>query len=197
MHQKEMYTYRTSATGIKKSRIWSIIVTIYRQTSNTIRALWGNKCVDYSDVVGGTISSFWAKHMASVHWAKTYKMIRETFNFWDLVPLVLEVWWYLPCVQPENDTLSVISRNVTQMNHILYLLTWIELYIFMPCTQLFTLFVLSYALVWLGIFECCSSGSGLRHKITISPCKRRNFEEFVKKRKPCAYFMEPWQNGWH
>ena len=64
----------------------------YRQTSNISRTLVGNKIVDRSDVVGAapvgaapTTSSFSAKHMASMDWAKTTARRDEkhlSFGIW-------------------------------------------------------------------------------------------------------------------
>ena len=59
---------------------WTTIHTdyIYCQTSNISPTLAGNKIVNHSDVVGAspvgaapTASSFFTKHLASMHWAKT------------------------------------------------------------------------------------------------------------------------------
>ena len=74
----------------------------YRQTSDKPRTLVSHKIVDHSDVVAAaptddapTISSSSTKHLASMDWADiNYKTKRETFPFWDLVPLMLEVWGY-------------------------------------------------------------------------------------------------------
>ena len=75
-----------------------------RQTYNIRRTLVGNKIVDHSDVVGTspvsaapTTSSFSTKHLASIDWTKISicKTRRETFQCWDLVRLILEVWRYV------------------------------------------------------------------------------------------------------
>ena len=77
----------------------STIKPIYRKTSNISCTLVGKKIVDNSDVVGAspvgaapTTSSFSTERLASVVWAKTTAR-RETFKFWYLVCLILEVWW--------------------------------------------------------------------------------------------------------
>ena len=75
----------------------------YRETSNIRVTLIGYKIVDHSNVVGAspvgaapTTSSFSTKHLASKDWAKTTncKARQEAFKFWDLVRLIIEVWWY-------------------------------------------------------------------------------------------------------
>ena len=71
------------------------------QTSNISHTLVGNIIVDHSDaslvVIAPTTSSFSNQHLASIDWAKTnnIKMRWETFEFWDLVWLILEVRRYL------------------------------------------------------------------------------------------------------
>ena len=71
---------------------------IYRKISNIRHALVGNKIVHHSDVVGAspviaapTASSFSTQHMASIDWDKG-ETRRETFKFWDLVHLILDIW---------------------------------------------------------------------------------------------------------
>ena len=71
-----------------------------RQTSNIRRASVGNKIVDHSDVVGAspvgaapTTSSFPFLTLGFNGLDKdNCKTRRETFTFWDLVWLILEVW---------------------------------------------------------------------------------------------------------
>ena len=77
----------------------TVAANVYRkmchQTSNISRTLVGNKIVDHSDVgVTPTTSSFSAKHLASMDWQNNGKTRRWTFRFWDLVRLILNVWWH-------------------------------------------------------------------------------------------------------
>ena len=74
-----------------------LISQSYSQTSNKRCTLVAKKIVDHSDVVvaspvgaAPTTSSFSTSHLASVDW--------ETFMFWDLVHLMLEVWQYVNSV---------------------------------------------------------------------------------------------------
>ena len=79
-----------------------ICIWIYSKISNIRHTLVGNKIVDHSGVVGAlpvraapTASLFLTQHLASMNWAKTTtRQKQETFKFWDLVHLVLEIWWY-------------------------------------------------------------------------------------------------------
>ena len=72
-----------------------IMITVAHLIWNTFK---GNKIADHPDVVGASsvgvapaTYSFSTKHLASMDWAKKIncKMRRETFNFWDLVQLIL------------------------------------------------------------------------------------------------------------
>ena len=74
----------------------------YCQTSNISCTLIDNKIVDHSDIVGAspvgiapTTSSFSIN--TRLQWIGLGKdncnMRWETLKFWDLVPLILEVWW--------------------------------------------------------------------------------------------------------
>ena len=74
----KLYKYLTKLR--KRTRVIQIVrmKMKYRQTSCIIRTLAGNKIVGHSDVAGAspggatqTISSFPAKHLASMDWAKT------------------------------------------------------------------------------------------------------------------------------
>ena len=73
----------------------------YRQTSNTSHTLVGNKLVDHSDVVGA--SPVGSNYIFILNLTPgfnglgkdNYKMRRETFDFWDLVCLISEVWQYI------------------------------------------------------------------------------------------------------
>ena len=72
---------------------------MYRQTSNISRTLLGNKIVYHSDVVGASpvgaapTTSSLSTYLASTDWTKdNYKRRRETFKFYDLVRLILDVW---------------------------------------------------------------------------------------------------------
>ena len=69
----------------------------YHQASNISHALIGNKIVDHSDVVGAspvgaapTASSFLTPGFNILH-KDNCKMGRETFEFWDLVWLLLDI----------------------------------------------------------------------------------------------------------
>ena len=82
----------------------------HRQTTNISRTLVGNMIVDYlvgnmivhhSGVVGAspvgsvpTTSSFSTEHLASMDWATAIAR-QDTFEFLDLVRLMLETWWYI------------------------------------------------------------------------------------------------------
>ena len=69
----------------------------YRQNSNIGRTLVGNKIVDHSDVVGAVPTGD-AAFILDLTPAfsgldkDNYKTVRETFQFWDLVWLIFEVW---------------------------------------------------------------------------------------------------------
>ena len=73
------------------------MTNIYRETSNKSRALVGNKIVDHSDVAG---SSPCANHIFIVDLTHgvnglgkdNYTTRRETYMFWGLVQIILEVW---------------------------------------------------------------------------------------------------------
>ena len=71
---------------------------MYRQTSNIGRTLMGNKLVDHSNVVGASPVGLLQLHLHSQLntcfnelGKDNYKTRRETFKFWDLVSLILEV----------------------------------------------------------------------------------------------------------
>ena len=72
----------------------------YRQTSNINCTLVSNKIVDHPDVVGASpvsaapaTFSFSTWHLTSYGLSKdNHKTRRETFKYWYLVRLVLEVW---------------------------------------------------------------------------------------------------------
>ena len=74
---------------------------IYLQTSNICHTLVGNELVDHSDVVGAgpvcaapTTFSSSTQHLDSMNWAKTTAMrdAPESFKFWELVQLILEIY---------------------------------------------------------------------------------------------------------
>ena len=71
---------------------------MYRQTSNIGRTLMGNKLVDHSNVVGASPVGLLQLHLHSQLntcfnelGKDNYKTRRETFKFWDLMSLILEV----------------------------------------------------------------------------------------------------------
>ena len=73
---------------------------IYRQTSNISRTLDGNKLVDHSVIAGAapTTSSF--RINTGLTWVgqrylQDEKRSRKTFEFWDLVRILLEVWYHI------------------------------------------------------------------------------------------------------
>ena len=76
-----------------------VIAVEYCHTSNISRTFVGNKMVDHSDVVGAspfgaapTTSSF----STSIYCTKTTaRWDWETYKFYDLVHLILGVWWYI------------------------------------------------------------------------------------------------------
>ena len=73
---------------------------LYRQTWNIIPTLVGNKLADHSDVVGAspvgaapTTSSFSPLTPGfNILHKDNCKTKRETFKFWDLVQLLLDIW---------------------------------------------------------------------------------------------------------
>ena len=79
------------------------LMEMYRKTSNISRTLVGNKIVDNSDVVGAspvgaapTTSSFLTLTPGFNGLGKDHcKRRQETFKFWDLVRLILEVLRFL------------------------------------------------------------------------------------------------------
>ena len=91
---------------------------IYPQTSNIGRTFVSNKIVDHSDVVGAspvgaapTTPSFSTQPLAPIDWAKTTaRRDKNTFKFWDLVCLVLEVLQYYPY------PMSEISKNIDRFD---------------------------------------------------------------------------------
>ena len=68
---------------------------MYRKTSNISRTLVGNKLGDSSDVVGASPVNYIfflnLTHGFNVLSKDNCKRMQETFNFWDLVRLILEV----------------------------------------------------------------------------------------------------------
>ena len=72
------------------------MVLTYRKTSNISRILVGNTIVDNSDVVGASRCSNYIFILNLTHGFNglskdKFKRIQETFKFWDLVRLILEV----------------------------------------------------------------------------------------------------------
>ena len=63
-------------------------VIIYCQTSNISHTLVGNKIVYHSDVVGASLVGAGFNGLGK----DNYKTRWETFKFWYLVQLILEVW---------------------------------------------------------------------------------------------------------
>ena len=87
---------------------YTSLVTInenYHRTCNISCNLFGNKFFDYSDVFGAspvgaapTTSSFLAS-LALMDWAKTNSNTRrKTFKFLDLVPPIVEAWWWVKLI---------------------------------------------------------------------------------------------------
>ena len=64
----------------------------YRQTSNISRTSVGNKIVHHSDVVGE--SPIGAAPTTSSFSTSRQTTSEQTIQFWDLVWLILDVWWY-------------------------------------------------------------------------------------------------------
>ena len=79
-----------------------MISVLHIMSLHTVKSL-GNRIVYHSDVVRAspvgtapTTSSFLTLHMASLDWTKTTFKIRwETLKWWDLMYLILDVWWYI------------------------------------------------------------------------------------------------------
>ena len=71
---------------------------IHRKTSNIRRNLVSNKIADHSDVVGASPVGIFIPHLTTGFnglGKDNCKTRWETFKFWDLVWLILEVWWYV------------------------------------------------------------------------------------------------------
>ena len=76
----------------------------YRQVSNIGRGLIGNQIVDHSDVVGASPNYIFILHLTlgfNILRKDNCKPRRETFKFWDLVRLILEILRY-PLYDFEN-----------------------------------------------------------------------------------------------
>ena len=78
-----------------------VVIDTYRKTSNINRTIVGNNIVDNSDVVGAspvgaapTTSSFSTPGFNGLS-EDNCKRIQETFNFFDLVRLILEALRYM------------------------------------------------------------------------------------------------------
>ena len=100
----------------KSTKVTLVYEIKYLQTSNIRRIVVGNNIVDHSDVVGASpigsalaTSSFSTYHTASEDWAKTRW---ETFKFWDLVRLILEVGQYIDCI------VSWYTKHIVSACHI-------------------------------------------------------------------------------
>ena len=76
---------------------WIIIFNTYHETSNISHTLVGNKIVDHSDVVG--VSPVGAAFILdlipgfNILHKDNCRMRQQTFKFWDLVQLILEISW--------------------------------------------------------------------------------------------------------
>ena len=88
---------------LKKKHKWLLVIlSDDHQTSNISHILVGNKFVDHSDEVGASVvgaaptkSSFSTEHLTFNGLGKDNCKTRwETFKLWDLVWLILEIWWY-------------------------------------------------------------------------------------------------------
>ena len=77
----------------------------YRQTSNISRTSVGNKIVHHSDVVGE--SPIGAAPTTSSFSTSRQTTSEQTIQFWDLVWLILDVWWYWAAFMT-----SEIKKNV-------------------------------------------------------------------------------------
>ena len=67
---------------------------VYRQTSNIRRTLVGNEIVDHSDVAGASAPTTFHSRLTldfNELVKGNCKTRRETFKFWDLLGLILEV----------------------------------------------------------------------------------------------------------
>ena len=84
-------------SGEQRPRSASWVGENYRQTSNISRNLVGNKFADNSDVVGAAACPNYIFILDltpgfSALDKDNCKTRRETFKFWDLVCLILEIW---------------------------------------------------------------------------------------------------------
>ena len=76
---------------------------IYRKTSNISRTLVGNTIVDHSHVVGASPVGAAPNKIFILDLTSgfkgfgkdSHKTVQESFNYWDLVRLILETWRYL------------------------------------------------------------------------------------------------------
>ena len=75
------------------------VLSNYREASNIIRTLVGNKIVDHSDVVGAspvgaapTTSSFSTSQSGFKRFGKDSRKTVREYLCWDLVSLILETW---------------------------------------------------------------------------------------------------------
>ena len=77
---------------------WHAPWNAYRQVSNIRRTLVSNKVVDHSDVVGASPSNYiFILHLTlglNILRKDSCKPRRETYKFWDLVCLILDVLRY-------------------------------------------------------------------------------------------------------
>ena len=98
----------------------------YRKTSNISRTLVGNNVVDNSDVVGASRGfNGLDKDNCKTTW--------DTFKFWDLVRLKLEVLRYklwLPCISVMNSTGCCPESNDQQYTG--YTLKWTINIVYVP-----------------------------------------------------------------
>ena len=95
---------------LRKYRLWRVIWSYpqYCQTSNVRCTLIGNKIVDHSDVVGALPVGAAPKYIFILNLTLGFnglgkdscKTRWETFKFWDLMWLILEIW---QCVKRDSN----------------------------------------------------------------------------------------------
>ena len=92
----------------------------YRQISNISHTVVANKIVDHTDVVGASIAALLQLYLHyrlntgvfGLH-KDTCKPRRETFQFWDRVRLVVDIWRYFTtwCLQTSHQKLNYSVFN--------------------------------------------------------------------------------------
>ena len=91
-------------TGNYLSNLFCNIYELCCQMPKRNRTFSGNIIVDHSDVVGASRCSNYIVILnltSGVEWLDNCKDERETLKFWDLVHLILKLWWYMSVVGSE------------------------------------------------------------------------------------------------